>query len=73
MKRLVLTWTIMPAVLLSLGFSDTRPRNSSSTVEVASESANWLMYGRTYNDQRFSPLNQINEQSIANLGMVWSQ
>ncbi len=73
MKRLVLTWAIMPAVLLFLGFSETTPRNSSSTVEVASESANWLMYGRTYNDQRFSPLNQINEQSVANLGMVWSQ
>jgi quinohemoprotein ethanol dehydrogenase len=72
-KRLVLTWTIMPTVVLFLGFSDTRPRNNSSTVEVASESANWLMYGRTYNDQRFSPLNQINEKSVANLGLVWSQ
>jgi quinohemoprotein ethanol dehydrogenase len=31
------------------------------------------MYGRTYDDQRFSPLNQINEQTVANLGLVWSQ
>ena len=31
------------------------------------------MYGRTYDDHRFSPLNQINEQSVANLGLVWSQ
>ena len=31
------------------------------------------MYGRTYDDQRFSPLNQINEQTVAHLGLVWSQ
>lgn len=34
---------------------------------------NWLMYGRTYDDHRFSPLTQINEQSIAKLGLVWSR
>jgi quinohemoprotein ethanol dehydrogenase len=35
------------------------------------ESGNWLMYGRTYDDHRFSPLNQINEQTIGNLGLAW--
>lgn len=73
MKRVVLTWTIMPAVFLFLGFSDTRPRNRSSNVAAASNSTDWLMYGRTYDDQRFSPLNQINEQTVANLGLLWSQ
>jgi PQQ-dependent dehydrogenase (methanol/ethanol family) len=34
--------------------------------------SNWLMYGRTYDDHRFSPLNQINEQSIGKLGLAWS-
>ena len=24
------------------------------------DAGNWLMYGRTYDDHRFSPLNQIN-------------
>ena len=70
MKRLVLASTILPAVLLFAGFTETKPK---STAEAASESANWLMYGRTYDDHRFSPLNQINEQSVANLGLVWSQ
>ena len=36
-------------------------------------SGDWLLYGRTYDDQRFSPLNQINEQTVANLGLVWSR
>lgn len=67
MKRLVLASTILPTVLLFAGFTETKPK---STAEAASESANWLMYGRTYDDHRFSPLNQINEQSVANLGLV---
>ncbi len=73
MKGPVLTWAMLPAVLLFAGFSDTKHRNSSSAIEVANDPANWLMYGRTYDDQRFSPLNQINEQTVANLGLVWSQ
>jgi quinohemoprotein ethanol dehydrogenase len=64
---------MLPAVLLFAGFTDTKPRNGSSTLEAAKDTANWLMYGRTYDDQRFSPLNQINEQTVANLGLVWSQ
>jgi quinohemoprotein ethanol dehydrogenase len=37
------------------------------------DAANWLMYGRTYDDHRFSPLNQINEHTVGNLGLVWSR
>jgi glucose dehydrogenase len=36
------------------------------------DSADWLTYGRTYSEQRFSPLNQINEQSVGKLGLAWS-
>lgn len=74
MKCSVLTWATLPAVLLFAGFTDAKLRTSSLTLEVANDPpANWLMYGRTYDDQRFSPLNQINEQTVANLGLVWSQ
>src|SRR5689334_20284627 len=33
----------------------------------------WLLHGRTSDGQRFSPLRQINEQTVANLGLVWSR
>lgn len=39
----------------------------------ASNASDWLLYGLTYDDQRFSPLNQINEQNVRNLGLVWSR
>jgi quinohemoprotein ethanol dehydrogenase len=37
-----------------------------------SDSANWITYGRTYSEQRFSPLKQVDEQSVGRLGLVWS-
>ena len=36
------------------------------------DSADWLTYGRTYAEQRFSPLKQIDEQSVGQLGLAWS-
>ena len=32
----------------------------------------WLMYNRTYDAQRFSPLQQINESNISQLKLAWS-
>jgi quinohemoprotein ethanol dehydrogenase len=37
------------------------------------DGANWITYGRTTQEQRFSPLQQINEQTINQLGLAWSK
>ena len=31
----------------------------------------WLMFSRTYDAQRFSPLNQINKQNVGQLRLAW--
>src|SRR5713226_4710129 len=41
------------------------------TSAAADES--WRLHGGTQTDQRFSPLNQINEQTVSKLGLVWSK
>src|SRR4026209_2447363 len=33
----------------------------------------WLMFSRTYDAQRFSPLNQINKQNVAQLRLAWER
>lgn len=38
---------------------------------ASSERSNWLSYGRDYANQRFSPLNQINRESVAQLVPRW--
>jgi quinohemoprotein ethanol dehydrogenase len=35
------------------------------------EPGNWLTYGRTYSEQRFSPLKQITDQNVQQLGLAW--
>ena len=32
----------------------------------------WLSYGRTYSEQRFSPLTRISDQNVGQLGLAWS-
>jgi quinohemoprotein ethanol dehydrogenase len=32
----------------------------------------WLTYGRTYSEQRFSPLKEINDKNASQLGLAWS-
>jgi quinohemoprotein ethanol dehydrogenase len=36
-----------------------------------SEPGNWLAFGRTYEEQRFSPLTQINRDNVADLKLDW--
>ncbi|MGI9295810.1 MAG: PQQ-dependent dehydrogenase, methanol/ethanol family [Pseudomonadales bacterium] len=35
------------------------------------DNSNWLTHGRTYSEQRFSPLSQINTENVADLGLAW--
>jgi PQQ-dependent dehydrogenase (methanol/ethanol family) len=41
-------------------------------VAADDEPQNWLAHGRTYGEQRFSPLNQISTKNIGQLGLAWS-
>ena len=35
--------------------------------------SDWLMFSRTYDNQRFSPLDQINGQNVAELQLTWAR
>ncbi len=45
--------------------------NESRIINADHEPGNWMAYGRTYGEQRFSPLNQINDQDVSQLGLAW--
>jgi quinohemoprotein ethanol dehydrogenase len=36
------------------------------------DGADWLSYGRTYDEQRFSPLTQVSDANVKDLGLSWS-
>jgi quinohemoprotein ethanol dehydrogenase len=45
----------------------------SKRIMAADETpGDWLSYGRDYGEQRFSPLTQVNKQSIKDLELAWS-
>jgi PQQ-dependent dehydrogenase (methanol/ethanol family) len=41
-------------------------------VNADSDTSNWLSHGRTYDEQRFSPLDQVNSETIDELALAWS-
>lgn len=36
------------------------------------EPGSWMTHGRTYSEQRFSPLDDINTENVSELGLAWS-
>jgi quinohemoprotein ethanol dehydrogenase len=40
-------------------------------VNAESEPGEWMSHGRTYSEQRFSPLDQINTDTVSDLGLAW--
>jgi len=44
-----------------------RMRNPDSPANAG----NWLSYGRTWDEQRYSPLTQINDRTVQRLGLAW--
>ncbi len=40
-------------------------------VAASKEPGNWLAHGRNYSEERFSPLTQINDESVQDLGLAW--
>lgn len=65
LRRTLLSLTA--SILLALAAC----KSSNSSKSIA-DSRDWSMYGRTNDEQRFSPLKQINDQNVQKLGLVWS-
>src|SRR4051812_47752277 len=65
--RLTRLGMILAAAMLLTGCQ--RGVNASRIEQT--KAGEWLTYGRTYDEQRFSPLKQINPQTIGKLGVAW--
>jgi len=46
--------------------------NAARLVAADDEPGNWMSYGRTYDEQRYSPLDQVNTDNVGQLGLAWS-
>lgn len=46
--------------------------DGARVVGADAEPQNWLAHGRTYGEQRFSPLDKINDGNVKDLGLAWT-
>lgn len=56
---------------LTLACGGQREVDDKTLAAADSDSANWLNHGRTWSEQRMSPLRQIDDTSVARLGLAW--
>ena len=49
----------------------TTPQPSGSAAAPPPSAAEWPLHGRDYNEQRYSPLKQINADNVGQLGLAW--
>ena len=87
LRTVVFLAGLLAATLLPNGCGTNSQRPGQATEEAArakragvdgqrlrsadTEPGNWMSYGRTYSEQHFSPLTQINDQNVARLGLAW--
>ncbi len=79
-RRSFSTPTAAAALLISLssiGLEPASAADSPAPVNAARldnaerDSSNWLSYGRTYSEQRYSPLAKISDSNANQLGLTW--
>jgi alcohol dehydrogenase (cytochrome c) len=70
---------IVIALTIAAGLAPILPAQVKNFVPVTDQMLlnpspeDWLMFSRTYDAQRFSPLNQVNKQNVNQLGLAWSR
>jgi PQQ-dependent dehydrogenase (methanol/ethanol family) len=52
--------------------ASTRKVDDARLRDASRDEGNWLSHGRDYAEQRFSPLERIDEGNVAQLGLAWS-
>lgn len=75
MKKLI--WAAPVLALSALGLASCEEMageggiTSEMLLAAGEDDANWITHGRTYDEQRFSPLDNINAENIGDLGLAW--
>lgn len=60
------------AVLAACGPTGPAAVNEARIAAADGEPGNWMSHGRTYSEERYSPLDAINAENVAQLGLAWS-
>lgn len=68
---MALLFTYNQGVVLANDKTTSPTTRADRYVSAEKEPENWLLHGRTYSEQRFSPLKTINQKTVPDLGLAW--
>jgi len=77
MKKNLVVWVLLPLLgacgaPAGVGVSKPAAVDRARLLAADAEPGNWMSHGRTYDEQRFSPLTQITSANVKQLGLAWS-
>ena len=64
--------SILIALILLAAAQPLRAEVDQTALANEADGRNWAAWGRTFSEQRFSPLEQINRESVKKLGLAWT-
>jgi len=70
-KRRVKLAAVFSALVCVLAACGEKPVDGARIEASAKDGVEWLTHGRTYDEQRFSPLDQINDKTVTQLSLAW--
>lgn len=62
----------LATALATLAAGATGAVTQARALAADQDNANWLLHGRTYSEQRYSPLSKVNKNTVSKLGLAWS-
>ena len=65
----MLQWAAV--LCIALGVASCGKQGVDAKRIEAAAAGDWLTHGRTYDEQRFSPLDQVNKDTVSRLGVAW--
>ena len=67
----LLAWSVSPSTFAAAAKTPAAV-DTKRLIAADSEPGNWMSHGRNYSEQRFSPLEQINDTNVSRLGLAWA-
>ena len=78
MRRGIAAWSLATVVVACLALGGCHAGRGPAAVDAArltdadKDPGNWMSHGRTYSEQRFSPLDKIDAGDVKDLGLAWT-
>ena len=71
-RSLLLGAPLLLSAFATLALAGPAQVDGARIIAADQEPGNWMSHGRTYDEQRYSPLDRVNAGNVGQLGMAWT-